>query len=1059
MTVLEALEEYGKTIKENFKSSIATEHTLRTPFENLLNAIKPKEIKIVHEAIKEEFENGTPDFKIFKQIDSAEKLTYPNLVGYIECKKLNENLDKIIKTPQIKKYLEVSPNILVTDYNRFILLSFEKKISDITLFEYGLSENTLFDNENTITQDKADRLQLILNEFFNSTARKIKSKKELVKVLSTQAFYLGVKTREFIENKTNKHSKFTKFFTKTYESFKEAVNYEFNMKEFCDIFGQSIVYGLLVAHIEMKEDENARKIDESDDFINFLPSEFALLAEFLYFSTPSFNIPVDISYTIENIKKTVVLIDQEKIAKELNTNIDGISIYLYEDFLKDFDNLKNSEKRKEGGVYYTPEPVVHFIVQSINQILKTKLNQAKGFSSKNVKTLDFATGTGSFLAEVFETIIKEEKSPVFKIDNIKNKFLKDVYGFEMMFVPYIVAHLKLSKILKKEGFNSFNDENKLQIYLTNTLDLEQRGLQMSMPLLLLEEEHQKAQKIKNSEDILVILGNPPYNNKSKNKGDKIVKLLDKYKQGLNETKINLDDDYIKFIRFADWKLIDQWKNGLIPSDKKGVMGFITNNSFIWGRTHRQMRKSLYENFDEIYILNLHGGKTDNKDDKNVFDIQTGVCISFFIKHSNDVDYRKKVFYYSTQDNNILSRNDKYRFLQNNLIHNVDWKELDVKEPYYWFIEKDLSSEEYESDSKFWKMDDVFNLIGSGNKAERDAVVQKFTLQEIKNVVDNFKTMDIEDIRKKYDLKKDSRDWKVKNAKEDVLKNQGEYVTLNYRPFDYRMTYFTGKSKGFWGTPSTKTSKHLINENIALIFAKSYQENIYDAPFISNTIIDIHLSGGQSYIAPLYLYKDNNLIDNDNTKPIKETNFTESFKKYIEEKPYNNATPEEILGYIYAILFTPSYRKKYYEYLKIDYPKIPFTDDTELFGKLSQKGEELIRLHLMLDIQEDSNIILDFVKSDVNTNDISYIVKKFTAKDRYKNKIIYLNEDLCIKNIDESIWSYTIGGYQIIDKWLKYRVNHRCSHDDLEHLVNICKIIEKTITIQQELDVLTKIVFG
>jgi predicted helicase len=1048
MTVLEALEEYGKIIKDNYKSSIATEHTLRTPFENLLNAIKPKEIKVVHEAVKEEFESGTPDFKIFKQIDSAEKLTYPNLIGYIECKKLNEDLDKIIKTPQIKKYLEVSPNILVTDYNRFILLSFEKKISDISLFEYGLSEKTLFDHENTITQDKADRLQFILTEFFNSTARKIKSKQELVRVLSTQAFYLGVKTREFIENKTNQHSKFTKFFTKTYESFKEAVNYEFDIKEFCDIFGQSIVYGLLVAHIEMKDDENARLIDESDDFINFLPSEFALLAEFLYFSTPSFSVPVDVSYTIENIKKTVVLIDQEKIAKELNTNIDGISIYLYEDFLKDFDNLKNSEKRKEGGVYYTPEPVVQFIVKSINQILKTKLNQNKGFSSENVKTLDFATGTGSFLAEVFETIIKEEKSPVFKIDNIKNKFLKDVYGFEMMFVPYIVAHLKLSKILKKEGFNSFNDENKLQIYLTNTLDLEQRGLHMSMPLLLLEEEHQKAQKIKNSEDILVILGNPPYNNKSKNRGNKIIALLDKYKKDLNETKINLDDDYIKFIRFADWKLIDQWQSNLISPERKGVMGFITNNSFIWGRTHRQMRKSLYENFDEIYILNLHGGKTDNKEDKNVFDIQTGVCISFFIKYSNDIDYDKKVYYFSTQDNGVLSRSEKFVLLKENIIDSINWKRLEIKEPYYWFIDKDLSKDEYESDPRFWKMDDIFGLIGSGVKTDRDTFFISKNKESLEEVIKTgFSGTYNEYFAKEYNMK-DSSSYKFIDKLKNSKFSDENITKIAYRPFDKQYIYF---DTDIISRPNVNISNQLLKNNVGLVFSKAYQENVYDVPFVSNSIIDIHLSGGQSYIAPLYLYKDEEDLLEDGVEKI--SNFTKDFEAFIDSQNYNNASPENILGYVYAILYTPAYRTNYYEYLKIDYPKIPFTYDAELFEKLSQKGLELARLHLMLDIPEDSNIVLDFVKVDVNTNDISYIIQKFNAKDRYKNKIIYLNNDLCIKDIDEGIWNYTIGGYQVIDKWLKYRVDYECSRDDLEHLVNICKVIEKTIQIQQELDTL------
>jgi len=1053
MTYLEALQEYGKIIKDKYQSSIATEHTLRTPFENLLNSIKPKEIKVVHEAIKEEYENGTPDFKIFKQIDSSEKLTYPNLIGYIECKKLNEDLDKIIKTPQIKKYLEVSPNILVTDYNRFILLSFEKKISDIKLFEYGL-DNTLFDELDNITQEKADRLQIILTEFFNSNARKIKSKKELVKVLSTQAFYLGVKTREFIESKNNKYSKFTKFFTKTYESFKEAVNYEFDMREFCDIFGQSIVYGLLVAHIEMKDDENARKIDESDDFINFLPNEFALLAEFLYFSTPSFNIPYDVQFTIENIKKTIVLIDQEKIAKELKTNIDGISIYLYEDFLKDFDNLKNSEKRKEGGVYYTPEPVVKFIVKSINHILKTKLHQTKGFSSKNVKTLDFATGTGSFLAEVFETIIEEEKSPVFKIDNIKNKFLKDVYGFEMMFVPYIVAHLKLSKILKKEGFSSFNNENKIQVYLTNTLDLEQRGLHMSMPLLLLEEEHEKAQEIKNNEDILVILGNPPYNNKSKNKGEKIVRLLDKYKQGLNETKINLDDDYIKFLRFADWKLIDQWKNGLIPINKKGVMGFITNNSFIWGRTHRQMRKSLYENFDEIFILNLHGGKTDNKDDKNVFDIQTGVCISLFVKYFEDSKDDKKVYYYSTQDNNILSRTDKFEFLNDNFLDTVKWKEIEIKEPYYWFIEKDLSCEEYENDDNFWSVDEIFKIFSNGNQTLRDNFILSFSKNEQNEVIEDIKALNETDFFKKYNTK-NARDWTFAKAQKDIEKNftEDKIVRVDYRPFDYRVSFFSGQSRGYWGTPSASTYPHILNkDNLILLFTKSLTSDYFAHSFISSNLVERGLLSSQTsestYQAPLYLYGKKDILENENTK---EVNFTKEFQNYIAKKTYSSTTPEEILGYIYAILYTPIYRKKYYEYLKIDYPKIPFTDNAKKFYKLSENGTKLMNLHLLKTTPNNQNIVLDFVTDSADFDKVSYTIKKLPSNERYKNETIYLNEDLCIRGVSQVVWNYTIGGYQVIDKWLKYRANYKCSRNELEHLVNICKILNETIAIQNKLD--------
>jgi hypothetical protein len=1054
-SILEPLKKYGETVKEKYKTSIANEHTFRTALENLLNEIKPKEIKIEQETKKQEFELGTPDFRIFKQIDSKEKLTYPNLIGYIECKKPTEDLDKIINTAQIKKYLEVSPNIILTNYNRFILLSFDKKIGDITLFPYGLDDDNLFSEQNDITEKTVFSLEIILKEFFNATSRTIKSKKELVKVLSSQAFYVAFKTMEYIQNKKNNNSKFTRYFNKTYESFKEAVNYDFEIEEFCDIFGQSIVYGLFVAHLEAKD--NKKSIDEIEDFISSLPNEFSLLSEFLYFSAPSFNIPIEISYAIANIKKTIALINKEKIADDLNTDIDGISIYLYEDFLKSYDDLKGTEKRKEGGVFFTPEPIVKFIVGSINNILKDKLDIKKGFGGSNVKTLDFATGTGSFLAEVFKIIIEQEKTPVFKISTIKDKFLKDIYGFEIMFVPYIVAHLKLSKILKNEGFHDFNDENRLQIYLTNTLDLDQRKFIMSMPLLLLEEEYEKANHIKNKEEVLVIIGNPPYNVRSRNKGNKILQLLQTYKDGLNERKINLGDDYIKFIRFAQWKLLEQGQKTLFDESKtkKGIMGFITNNSFLWGRTHRKMRESLYKAFDEIYILNLHGSDKDPQDDQNVFDIKTGVCISLFIKH-NLSNVKKSVKYFSTLDNGIKTRKQKFEELTKKYTE-INWKELDVTEPYYWFIDKNFNNDEYE---EFFPLDKIFNIIGSGNKAERDMLTQQLNLTLIESVVEDMRKLNAEDIRKKYSLGKDSRDWGIERAKNDVINNNDDkyYTLLSYRPFDIRYTYFTGKSKGFWGTPSSKISPHfLYGDNVGLLFTKSYDKDFYDAPFVTKNIADIHLSGGQSYIAPLYLLYFNELENimtesknfTDSNEMKKLINFTDDFVKFINSKPYKDATPEQILGYIYAILYSPSYRNKYYEYLKINFPKIPFTSEKETFFNISSIGQELIKLHLMEIIPNCNEIYLDSIGNSTNQKELFTIIK-INSKNRYKEQKIYLNNHLYINGISEDIWNYTIGGYQVLDKWIKARIDYECSKDELEHLVNTCKIIKKTIELQQVL---------
>ena len=1034
-----SLENYYANIRSKYASAIANEHTLRTDLENLLNVFKPENVRIFQEAKKEEYEQGTPDFKVFARIDPKEKLSYNLLIGYIETKKLNENLDKIRKTEQIRKYLEVSPNIILTDYNRFIHLSYDNVLDDIVLFPHGLGNN-LFSATFTITEEIALRLKNFLDNFFlNYEARKIRSKRELVKVLSSQAFYLSVKTREVVTNENNEYLKFKKFFNKTYNSFKDAVKYNFSLEEFCDIFAQSIAYGLFVAHIE------GINIEEDVDIPRLLPKEFDLLSEFIYFSAPSFNLPKEVDYAIENIKRTITLIDVEEVNRELNNNL---SIYLYEDFLKEFDNLRGTEKRKEGGVFYTPEPVVRFIVKSVKEILKEKIH-TNGFKDERVKVLDPATGTGSFLAEVFNSIIEDINSPVLEEETVKKYFLNNIYGFEIMFVPYIVAHLKLSYILKSRKYN-LKESERLNIFLTNTLDLSHNRLNLEMPLLLLEEETEKSRQIKQRENILVIIGNPPYNNKSKNKDERILQLLKAYKEGLKEKKLNLDDDYIKFIRFSQWKLLEQNEN-----QRSGVLSFITNNSFIWGRTHRKMRENLYNSFDEIYILNLHGGKNDPKQDKNIFDIQVGVCISIFVKYPN-YKREKKVYYYSTADNGIFSREEKFELLNSNTYKTIDWKELEVKEPYYWFIDKDLSSEEYESDKNFWKLNEIFGHINSGIQTKRDNLSTKFSEKQIKDVINNFKTLSKDQFIEKYKIK-NSSGWNYTNAKNDILNNKGFFTRINYRPFDIRWTYMTFRSSGFIGRPRAETSKHLIKDNLGLLFTKALTSNYFTHSFIVNTIVECGSLGEFTYVAPLYLYKNNEIIasndennetdEKDNEKNIeREPNFTQEFQDFIKTKPYNDASPEDILAYIYAVLYHPEYRKKYLEYLKIDFPKIPFTDDLDLFNKMASFGKELIDLHLLKEIPNYKDIYIDKTGDSYHT-----VVEKMSSKERFKDNKIFIDKSLFIRGVDREIWEYKIGSYQVIDKWLKYRIGRKLSLDDMKHLQNMVKVIKRTIEIQKEIE--------
>ncbi|EAH5759113.1 DNA methyltransferase [Campylobacter coli] len=1034
---MDIFKKYTSEIQAIFEGKNYNEHSFRTCFENLLNELKPKEVKIIHEPKSEKGQGSIrPDFKTYKLIDKEKELSYNHLVGFIECKNLDVDLNLHLKGKQLSKYLQISPNIIFTNYKRFILFSFEKVVFDIDLLDDKLD----------LKEENISIFRNLLKAYFDDNSTTIKSKQELVKVLSTQSFYLSNALKiSFDESDAN--SSFKRFFRKTKDTFKNIEKIDLKDEEFCDILAQAIVYGIFVSYIE-NDDYDLEKIP-IENFISFLPSTFRTLSEFVYFAIPSFSLPQDIKYTLENIKKTLSLIDKIALCKILNQDLESVSIYLYEDFLKAYDDLRATQKRKEGGVFYTPKSIVDMIVSSLDELLKTKLNKNKGFNDQGVKVLDFATGTGSFLASVFEKIISKE-SEVFKNEAIKNKFLKDIYGFELSFVPYIVARLKLGQILRKNGFVNFSDAD-FQIFLNNTLDLEKiANFDMFMPLENLDTEWKKARDIKHSQDLLVILGNPPYNAKSKNKGEDILELLQAYKQGLNETKINLDDDYIKFMRFAQWKLLEQNKKDLFE-EKKGLLGFITNNSFISGKTHRKMRESLYKSFDEIYILNLHGSDKDAKNDENVFDIKVGVCISLFVKYKDEPSNGAKVFYYSTGDNNIFSRKEKFALLDDvrqKGLNAIKWEELSLDEPYFWFIKKEFENEEYEifwalaSDKALGDKKSIFLNYNSGIETQKDNIAIQLMKNKMEETLKDFSNLNSVDLVKKYDLK-DSRDWKISNSVNAIKNNLGKIERIAYRPFDLRWTFYTNKSKSFIAYPRYEVMQHFLDkENLGLCFPKICLNSIFDYSMVINTIADRALggckTGSETCIAPLYLYVNNEKIPN----------FTSEFLAHKENhKILKDKSPEEILYFIYANLYNPRYREKYLEYLKTGFARINFEVEQKTFDDFATLGKKLVELHLFKrDLKDEIDFI--FLKEDKKAN---FKIEKYQEKDRFIDNKIILNEDLAISPISAEIWQFTIGGYQVIKQWLKYRNDYECSKEELEHLLKMCKVIKETINLQKELN--------
>lgn len=1042
----ELIKTYQKELLEIRAKGSYSEYSFRTPLQNLLNTLKDKnlDLSIIQESLsKDEKGVARADFDVYKRINSQDKLSYNALVGFVECKNINVDLNKELKSEQLSRYSQLCPNILLTNYRQFILLSYDRVIQVCELFDKDLNLTLFSESQKQVFLN-------LISDFYGENHANIKSKAELVKVLSTQSFYLSTALHnayeEWQKQQNIENQDFFKSFKLVYDEFTQLAQTNFDEFDFCDLIAQSVVYGLFVSFVE--NDDFKFSEDETQNFIAYLPKNFKTLSEIIYLTMREYYLSEPIKQVLKNIQKVISLLDKPTMAKFLNLELEQIAIYLYEDFIKAYDWLKGTQKRKEGGVFYTPKSVVDMIVSSLDGLLRAKFDK-KGFSEEGVKVLDFACGTGSFLASVCEQILKQQYSLSQNVsfkqaaqnEAIKNKFLKDIYGFELSFVPYIVARLKLRQILKKKGYANV-DEADFQIYLNNTLDLSENQEDLKFFLNELKNENEKAKNIKHNKNLLVILGNPPYNVKSKNKGKEILKLLKAYKENLNETNIQpLDDDYIKFVRFAQWKLLEQ-------GSSTGLMGFITNNSFLDGRIHRKMRESLYKSFDEIYILNLHGSDKDAKNDENVFDIKIGVCISLFVKYKTTKSEGAKLYYYSTSEAGVFKRAEKFALLQDLAkegLKSLAWKELSPEKPYFWFVPKSFDRVEYED---FWALASnralgdkraVFSGYSSGVNSRNDNLLIQLNFSKIKKMVEDMQKLSEIDIIKKYNP---AKSWRVeeqrinfKNAKDK------DFLKIAYRPFDTQFIFYPlDKINKIIprGDDRKRLMQHfLIGENLGICFEKGINAN--NVAFVSDKIIEGHCIGSRTYIAPLYLYDING----------KTPNFTPEFLAYKEKhKILKDKNEEQILAFIYANLYNPKYRSKYLEYLKIGFPKVSFEVSVKEFERFEKLGSKLIKLHLMQEIPEDNiDFEGDFAFSFIEKRQESERFKEDADK---KGRII-LNEKLSIIGISREVWDYTIGGYQVIKQWLKYRKEYQCSKDELLHLLKMCKILNETLQIQKALD--------
>ncbi|GAA8946417.1 DNA methyltransferase [Helicobacter pylori] len=826
------LKEYLESIKDLTLEK--NELTHRLFLHNLLDKLKNhfnKEFKIEHEPKRDQA--SQPDFRV-----SFQGLS----IGYIENKRAGTDLRKIVeseKNKQILKYLELNPNLMLTDYLNFAWVG--KDENNAPLIKKEISVASLDELSKPLKpnpQTERDLIELF-KSFFNYEAAPITNAKDFATHLSPHTRYLKDVLIKY-QDKAQVSSIF--------KNFKEYLYEELSFEDFSDALAQTLTYSLFLS----KLNHPFEKIN-LDNVRSSIPKNFAVIREMADFLKKLDEIK-EIQWLLNEILSSINHVDMDSILKDLKDDKDPY-LHFYETFLSAYD----PKLRESKGVYYTPDSVVKFIINALDSLLKTHFKDAplglkSALDNENIKLLDFATGTGTFLLEAFRKALETRKTSDGGISTKEDKYqnlLKQFYGFEYLIAPYAIAHLNLSQAFKEEFKKPLKENDALKIILTNTLIqpseiAAHRGLQP-----IFEKELKSAQKIKKDEKILIITGNPPYSGASSNESlfewevratygiepefqtieiEKKVKLTDKIQTLLNNiqkqkesgsknalkelknlhSKYKLQkeknpkwllDDYVKFMRFAQNK---------IESLGHGLFGFISNNAFLDNPTFRGLRRSLLECYDELYIINLHGNARKKEKtpqgakDENVFNIMQGVSINLFVKKAPAT--RQKIFYYDVYG----QRAEKYAFLAQNDLNSIEWLELAPRAPFYLLLPlKTPLLDEYEQG---FSVQEMFQVGGTGICSKRDHVVFHKDKESLLKLLKDFSTLEPSELRKKYDIE-DAEGWKLGRAIENVKKNQHELekyiVSCQYRPFDYRWTYYTDKSCGFLARPVYQVFKHML----------------------------------------------------------------------------------------------------------------------------------------------------------------------------------------------------------------------------------------------------------
>ncbi|BAZ88429.1 type ISP restriction/modification enzyme [Dolichospermum compactum] len=1045
------LQTYIQEVTQVYQQQNATEHTYRPALKKLMESLD-SQIQAINEPKR--IACGAPDFVVKNGILE---------IGHIEAKDIGVSLKKVEKTAQMGRYFQALGNLILTDYLEFRwYIQGELKLS--------ASLGTI-DKNKKIKVDKQgiQEVDQLLRQFLLAKVPQVTTPKDLAKRMASLAQLMRDAIKTALNDVDNGG-----MLRQQLESFQRVLIKDLTVEQFADMYAQTICYGLFAARCNtdnvntFSRETAAFKLPKTNPFLRSIFGQIA-----------GPDLDDRISWAVDNLANILQQTEMAEILKDFGkrTRREDPVVHFYETFLAEYD----PKMRESRGVYYTPEPVVNYIVKSVDYILKHKFNISKGLAdSKKIKIpnpkgegiiethqvliLDPAVGTGTFMHSVIDFIYDKFKSQKGMWSSyVSQHLLPRLFGFELLMAPYTVAHMKLGLQLQELGYD-FSSKERLRIYLTNTL---QEAFQIPAAdgfMNRIRDEAEAAKDIKQDVPVMVILGNPPYSAVSANTDPWIVGLVRDYYQldgkALKEyNSQSLLDDYVKFIRFAQHR---------VSETGYGIVALITNHGYLDNPTFRGMRQNLMETFDEIYVLDLHGNSKkkevcpDGSQDKNVFDIQQGVAISIFIKYENSQQKLATVYHADlwgmreVYDNKELV-GGKYHWLAENDISLTKWKQLEPNTPFYLFkFQNTKFLPEYD---QCWKITEVLPINLTGVKTNRDKLLVDIDNSSlIKRIEDlaQYKYSD-EEINQKYQLSNDDY-WNTNRERSKIrsVNWSDNIIPYLYRAFDKRwLLYQINLIQIKRGGAGYSVMRHMINhENLGLGVGRqgiAVNDPLWSLIIAFENVIDTNIfRRGGINIFPLYIYPETQ-AERDmgmNRRPNLSPEFiTEFYQKLdlefiVDGKGDKTKTfgPEDIFNYIYAVFHSPNYRQRYAEFLKIDFPRVPLTSNTALFWELVIKGDKLVKYHLMKE-----------TGTEISTYPIpgSDIVEQVKYNENHQQ--IWINSEQYFDQVPQQIWNFYIGGYQVCQKWLKDRKGRELNFDDISHYQNIISIISETIQIMEDID--------